>query len=637
MSADTPSSAFALPGKWRTSFKTKVILPVIIIIAVQAGIMMALFSSRLSRQIEDEAGDRLRTAQAIFRELQRIRSQNVLLQYKSLAMDPRFKAVAQLGDARTMRFQLEELLGTIGADGVFFVASTGVTLTGASRVPTLEWAALADRSAVSIRKALSNEPSFCRIQVQSILYELTCLPVEITGEVVGALAVATRIEGATMQEFKRLTHAEVALVAGNRVLVSSLTGEGSHDALIRDLQTQRETHSNGTPTTRVAVLEGEHFRFLTEPFLIANTEDEAQCLLLCSYEQSLGSLRSIQKLFWLSLVAGLATSSVLVYAVVGRMTEPLRLLRTGALEVGQGDFTRRVAVTTADECGELAGAFNQMTEKLQESRASLEAKQRDLALAYDRAQEGSKAKSEFFATISHELRTPLNGILGMTSLLLETPLDQEQADFAQTIRESGEHLMGIVTDILDFSRIDTGREVLQIADLNISCLAAEVTACLSAGAEGKGLTLTCIAAQTLPAPLRGDNLRIRQVLFKLIGNAIKFTQAGQVCVQVRLEEETATHATVVLEIADTGIGIPEEVQPRLFQPFCQADASASRRYDGTGLGLAISKRLVEMMGGEIGLTSAPGKGSTFRVRLRLLKCPSTQTTIGPGSAPRLAA
>jgi signal transduction histidine kinase/CheY-like chemotaxis protein len=270
-------------------------------------------------------------------------------------------------------------------------------------------------------------------------------------------------------------------------------------------------------------------------------------------------------------------------------------------------------------------------EELRRSAEHLQNSNRHLDQALQEAQAAARVKASFLATVSHELRTPMNGVIGMTDLLMDTEPSEEQQSYIQPIRQCGEALLSLINDILEYGKIEAGKLELECIDFNLRTTVEDVLNQFAERAENKGLEITGLVHAAVPTGLRGDPGRLRQILTNFVGNAIKFTERGDVTIQAFLEMDLVDAVVVRFEITDSGIGISPEVQARLFQPFTQADSSTSRKYGGTGLGLAISKQLAEQMGGSVGIVSQPEHGSTFWCTARFIKQPTSSLAIVPSA------
>lgn len=293
------------------------------------------------------------------------------------------------------------------------------------------------------------------------------------------------------------------------------------------------------------------------------------------------------------------------------------------------------------EIRDYASILHHQKEALEQAAQDLARRNEDLSRARDAAQSATKAKSAFLASMSHEIRTPMNGVLGMTSLLLDTNLTDEQRDYAETVRSSGQSLLTILNDILDFSKIEAGKLDFEHLPFDLRRTVADIVSLMGGAARTKGLQVIFDVDNDVPSALIGDAGRLRQIMANIVGNSIKFTERGRVTVRVQLGELTERDALIEFRVTDTGIGISEEAQKRLFQSFSQADASTTRRFGGSGLGLAICKQLVEIMGGQIGVLSVIGQGSTFWFSVRLARheteSPSPSPAIRQDRAPRQSA
>jgi signal transduction histidine kinase/CheY-like chemotaxis protein len=306
---------------------------------------------------------------------------------------------------------------------------------------------------------------------------------------------------------------------------------------------------------------------------------------------------------WVSLLA-IVLGSMAAVGLARYIARPIRALRDAAERVGAGDLNQHVALTSDDEVGELANAFNAMVD--------------DIRTYVHEARTAARAKSEFLATMSHEIRTPLNGVTGMVQLLHDTPLSAKQQHYVEVIQTSSDSLLAIINDILDLSKIESGRLELEDEPFDVVETVEHVLDLMAPKAASKGIELVSRVGASVPEAVRGDATRVRQVVLNLLSNAVKFTHQGEVLVVVEAEWIERVDATgkegwrVTVIVQDTGIGIPADKQDRLFKKFTQADASTTRKYGGTGLGLSICKQLCTLMNGRIEVESQEGQGTTFR-------------------------
>ena len=493
---------------------------------------------------------------------------------------------------RTIEAQLRELHGLVGYDLLAVTDWKGRTMAA------VEFRDGNVRPAAQLPE-LPNDPAL--IQTGAALYELTTTPISIGGEQIGDLRLGSKFDLTRYH----LT-GETALLRAGHVLRSTFPAKDWPDL---EEQLRRNCAKPGSECE----IKHSGETLLVLPIRETPLGPTYQLVAFRSLDQAVQEFTA----GWMSIlgkvgIGGVILALLFTATTARSVSKPLRDL---VAQIGQGERTSEFPESIAAgeavrELQMLAETFNRVVTAERRSRGEL--KQAKVA-----AESANRAKSEFLANISHELRTPMNGVIGLTDLLLDTPLDREQHEFASTVHTSAQSLLVIINDLLDFSKLDAGKMILTPAPFDLRATIQEVVTLFEAQASSKGLSLAFRFDSDAPRLLVGDALRIRQVMTNLVGNALKFTERGGIQVNVHCRDRNNRGARMHIEVRDTGIGIAPENLDLIFEKFTQADGSMTRRYGGTGMGLTIVRELVDLMGGTVDVESRPGVGSSFTVAVRL--------------------
>lgn len=515
-------------------------------------------------------------------------------------------------DAETVRIAGQYLEGVSNLELLLILNDAGELMTD---VNEMDATAVGTDFESAIQQALAGDAYFGHLKFETGLYQVAIAPVISNYQVLGLVAAGQRID-----DVAAIGVAED--ISGATVTWSYALVEQSSPAISHE----HEAPLPGVKTARAIAGVGEEIRMvdgalLEKPaaygsllFKASVSYPSLQAALVFHQELDLAKsgVATVRKFVLICSVVVILLGMGLCYWIASKISGPIVRLTYVTTDFGKGNFDIRLEPSSGDEVGALTMAFNAMAEEIVEQR-------QDLLSSLDAAEAANRAKSEFLARMSHEIRTPMNGVLGMAELLLTSDINQQQREYALTILDSSDGLMTIINDVLDFSKIEAGRLELNMTQFSVYEAVAETAALLINHAEGKGLKLNTPIRADEDLWVIGDKLRFKQILMNLIGNAVKFTQDGQITIKTDKVDDTDNDVTLRIEVTDTGVGIQTEDLAHIFDSFTQVDGTDSRSFGGTGLGLPISKELVELMDGQIGARSEVGKGSTFWFQVTLNK------------------
>jgi two-component system, NtrC family, sensor kinase len=617
----------------RFSFQTKVLVSVVAIMVLLTATSMWVVNRRIETQMREDAAQRFQTTSKIVKKTQEIRVANLLARYRNLVNEPRFKSITQLADPDTANDFLDGLFGEFSErDGATIATLTspqgdGRQFATACRDADLDPARFQSQVAATIHQVLvDGRAKTDTIIVGTNLLDVVSLPVTVKGEVVGVATFGMEIGIEAATEIKQLTRTEIFFMTGDQIAVGSLPNPDLYPVLVArfgELSTDQAAGNSGLG--RQLLVNQEHFLCKADDFALPGGTGKLEYLLLFSNESGMKFLHDTQKMLLIVGLLGIPLSTIIVWLLVRKITQPLRQLRGSAEAVGRGDFSRRVEVASRDECGELATAFNQMTENIQTSRQELEKTVETLKTTQHQLIESEKLSGigEFVAGVAHELNNPLTSVMGFAELMQQSELPETQRRFLDMIFKSAKRCQKIVQSLLSFARRHAPeRKVVSVNEIVES--AVEI---LAYQMRTSNIEVVTNLDPNLPATLL-DPHQMQQVFLNIINNARQAIEGHQTAGRLFITTETVD-TKVRITFQDDGPGISAENMKKIFNPFFTTKEVGK----GTGLGLSLCYGIITEHGGTITPSSVPAQGATFVIELPITREVAAKPEAAPAPEP----
>jgi two-component system NtrC family sensor kinase len=600
------------------NFRAKVLAPVILVMILLVAVTVSVVDRRIMAQFQIQAQSTLSTADTVFQNLQNIHSHDLELRFHGLVNEPLYLAAFQTGDPATLHNQLQTLLAAEKDVNIVFYVQTnaGDVLASEQSDKTISPGIFAAASRAAVEQALQGEEKADTIRAGNRLYEVISIPVYDTyNSLIGALTLGSEIGAADADKFSQITRSQILFFADGHIVVSTLTNTAASADVARLLADPfSDTGVKQIP------LGNEHYFYIAGRFNSLGHDQSLGYVLLSSYEDSLNALKATQQALVAVSLCAILIGSVIIWLLVNKVTEPLRELRNSAEAVGCGDFSRRVAVHSHDEFGELAVAFNRMTESVQLSRAQLEKTVDTLKTTQAQLVQSEKlsAVGEFVAGVAHELNNPLAAVMGFSEILRDTGIDSPYGRQLELIYKAAQRCHKIVQSLLSFAR----RHQPERKPVSINELVESVLDIVAYPLRTGNIEVVTALDKNLPQ-IMADGHQIQQVMLNIINNARQAIEANQSGGKIRISS-SATERSVRITIQDSGPGISSENLRRIFDPFFTTKEVGK----GTGLGLSLCYGIIKEHGGNIYAESPPDGGAAFIIEL-----PAFRDAVNPAAAP----